>query len=320
MNIKNKISIIIPCYNEEKLIDVSLNNIVKSCNSIDCNYEIIVVDDGSEDSTVEKLKTHHENNNNIKILSLSKNFGSHIAISAGIDFCDNPNFAIIIPADDFDLSNKFNLMIEKYNSGSDIVWSIRSSRKQNFINNFFSKLFYKLFKFLSGFKNYPEKGTSAFFLISKKVINEFKKLRENNRNVNVLIFSMGFKQDSIFFKESLNKRKSSYTFFKKIKIAIDSIVSNSYMPMRIVTSLGIFLSLISLVYFLFIVKDYMFNNIEVTGWTSLIVVLTLVGGIQLLTLGFLGEYLWRTSFDSKKRPLYFVNEKIGIDKNFNEVC
>jgi glycosyltransferase involved in cell wall biosynthesis len=315
MNKINKISIIVPCYNEEKIIDKSLENIIKSCDLTGYNYEIIVVDDGSTDCSEKKLRLFRKNNKKIKILSLSKNFGAHIAISAGIDFVDDPDFAIVIPMDDFELSTNFKLMIEKYNLGSDIVWSVRSKRSQNFINNFLTRIFYKIFIAFSGFVNYPEKGTSAFFLLSRKVIKEFRKLSENNRNVNVLIFSMGFKQDNILYNELNTKRKSSYTFFKKIKIAIDSIISNSYIPMRLASLIGIIFSLISLIYLLSILKDYFFNNISVEGWTSIIAVVTLIGGVQMLTLGFLGEYLWRTSFDAKKRPLYFINEKIGFNEN-----
>ena len=125
---------------------------------------------------------------------------------------------------------------------------------------------------------------------------------------------MGFKQGQVKFNEKENIRKSSYTFIKRFKIAVDSIVSNSYMPMRIISVLGISFSIFSFIYLFYILNDYFFNNIQVEGWTSIIIIVTLMGGIQLLTLGILGEYLWRTSSDSKRRPLYLLDKKIGFDE------
>ena len=175
-----------------------------------------------------------------------------------------------------------------------------------------TKLFYKLFIALTGFKNYPKNGTSAVFLITKKIANELIKFRESNRVINVLLYSIGFKQSFVEYDENKNIRKSSFTFSKRIKIAIDSIVSYSYMPMRIISLLGILLSVFAFIFSIDVILDYYFNDINVEGWTTVVILISLIGGIQLLTLGILGEYLWRTSSDSKKRPLYLLDKKIGF--------
>ena len=142
--------------------------------------------------------------------------------------------------------------------------------------------------------------------------NELKKFKESNRVINVLLFSIGFKQGFIEYNENENIRRSSYTFFKRLKIAIDSIVSYSYMPMRIISLFGIFLSIFAFIFAIDVYLDYLLNDINVEGWTTVVILISLLGGIQLLTLGVLGEYLWRTSNDAKKRPLYLLEKKIGF--------
>lgn len=310
----NKITIVVPCFNEEIYIDNLTNKLESKCISLNYDYEIIFVDDGSTDNSFDEIKKKAENNQKIKIIKLSKNYGFHIAVSAGIDYVENSDLIIVCPLDDIELTKYFDDLILEFKNGCDLVWMVRETRKETKIEKFFSTIFYKLFIFLSGFKNYPKNGTSALFLISSKVSEEFKKFRETNRVTNILLYSMGFKQGQVKFNEKENIRKSSYTFIKRFKIAVDSIVSNSYMPMRIISVLGISFSIFSFIYLFYILNDYFFNNIQVEGWTSIIIIVTLMGGIQLLTLGILGEYLWRTSSDSKRRPLYLLDKKIGFDE------
>ncbi|MDA7637353.1 glycosyltransferase family 2 protein [Candidatus Pelagibacter sp.] len=308
----NKITIIVPCFNEENHVDKFIDRLQNKCISLKYDYEIIFVEDGSTDQSFNIIKNKIENNPKLKLIKLSKNYGFHIAVSAGIDHVINSELIIVCPLDDIELTKYFEDLIEKFYTGCDIVWMVREKRKKTFVSKFFAKTFYKLFKFLSGFNNYPENGTSALFLISKRVAEEFKKFKEANRVTNTLLYSMGFKQGQVKFDENDDIRKSSYTFVKKLKIAIDSIVSNSYMPMRIMSLLGLMFSFFSFIYLFFIIKDYFFNNILVEGWASIIIIVTLLGGIQLLTLGILGEYLWRTSNDSKRRPLYLLDKTIGF--------
>ena len=149
-----------------------------------------------------------------------------------------------------------------------------------------TKIYYKIFIALTGFKNYPENGTSALFLITKKIANELSKYTETNRVINILLYSMGFKQSFIEYEENKNIRKSSYTFLKRFKIAIDSIVSYSYVPMRIISLFGICLSILAFIFTIDIIIDYYFNGINVEGWTTVVILISLLGGIQLLTLVF----------------------------------
>ena len=308
----NKITIIVPCYNEEIYVDKLTDKLVNQCNNLDLNYEIIFVEDGSTDNSFEEIQKKIVTNEKIKVIKLSKNYGSHIAISAGIENSINSDLIIVCPLDDVEIVNLFSKLINKSQEGYEIVWTVRKSRNKRFFLKIMTKLFYKLFIALTGFKNYPKNGTSAVFLITKKIANELIKFRESNRVINVLLYSIGFKQSFVEYDENKNIRKSSFTFSKRIKIAIDSIVSYSYMPMRIISLLGILLSVFAFIFSIDVILDYYFNDINVEGWTTVVILISLIGGIQLLTLGILGEYLWRTSSDSKKRPLYLLDKKIGF--------
>ena len=307
----NKISIVVPFYNEINLIDKCIKSIQDSCKKINFikSYQIIMVDDCSDDKSFQKVEKYLKQYSNIKLIKLSKNYGSHIAITAGINQCKGSDAIIVCPVDDYFLSKYFSKMLLKHLKGNDIVWSLRQNRKQSFFSKIITKIYYKLFIYLSGFKNYPPGGTSSFFLISKKVFKNFSLYNETNRVINILIFSMGFKQGSIEYEERPDTRTTSFTFYKKLKIAIDSIVSHSYVPMRLISLSGIIISLLSFSFLFLTLYQKFFEDIQIEGWTSLIVIITLIGGVQLMTLGVLGEYLWRTSSEVKNRPLYLINQK-----------
>ena len=311
MNI-NKITILVPCYNEEAYINKLTDILVNKCNTLNLNYEILFVEDGSADNSFEEIKKKMNNNNKIKVIKLSKNYGFHIAICAGIENSTSSDLIIVCPLDDIELANLFEKMIEKYREGYEMVWTVRKTRNNSFILNIMTKIFYKIFIAMTGFKNYPEGGTSALFLITRKIAIELTRFKENNRVINILLYSMGFKQGFIEYEENKDIRKSSYSFFKRFKVALDSIISYSYMPMRIISLLGITLGIFAFIFSIDVILDYYLNGISVEGWTTVVILISLIGGIQLLTLGILGEYLWRTSSDAKKRPLYLLDKKIGL--------
>ena len=311
MNI-NKITIVVPCFNEEAHIDKLTDILINQCDRLNSNYEILFVDDGSTDNSFDEIKAKNKYNNKIKLIKLSKNYGSHIAISAGIENSIDSDLIIVCPLDDVKNENLFAKMISKYQEGNEIVWTVRKTRNKNFILKFLTKIYYKIFITLTGFKNYPENGTSAIFLITKKIANEFIKFKESNIVINVLLYSIGFDQGYVEYNENKDIRKSSYSFFKRFKIALDSIISYSYIPMRIISLLGMILSIFAFIFSIDVVIDYYQNGINVEGWTTVVILISLLGGIQLLTLGILGEYLWRTSSDAKKRPRYHLDKKIGF--------
>jgi dolichol-phosphate mannosyltransferase len=317
MQLKN-ISLIIPCYNEENIISKCIYdfiNVIKENKGY--NFDIIIVDDGSTDESIniiKKIRQEIDTNNLVKIIKLSKNYGFHIAVTAGIEFAKKSDAVIVCPADDYFLSTYVKKIIDEFIiNKSEIVWSVRKENNRGMFGNFFRKIFYNLFIFLSGFKNYPKNGTSAFFMLSSKVVQQFLNFKEFNRIINILIFTMGFKQSYIEYEERNDLRKSKYDFFSKLKLALDCFVSYSYVPMRIASLSGVIISLLSFIYLSAIIIEYFFYGTSIEGWASIIVIVLFLGGVQLLTLGFLGEYIWRISVETKKRPLYLIDWKEGLD-------
>ena len=314
LKINKEISIIIPVYNEEKIIDTCIQTFLIEFKKLsNYKFNLIIIDDGSNDKSYEIIRKYVLSNNNIKSLKLSKNYGWHIAISAGLNQARDSDAVIVCPVDDYYMVENLKNILNEHEKGYDIVWTIRKNRSKNFFSNFFSSIFYIIFKYLSGFKNYPKTGTSAFFLISKKVCKNFYHFMETNRVVNMLIFSMGYSQSYIYTNEAKPIRKSKYNFFSKLKIAIDSIVSYSYVPMRIISTIGIIVSILSFIYMSIVLKDYFFSDIEIEGWTTIVVLMLLLGGLQLLGFGILGEYIWRIFNETKKNPLYLVDRKDGFN-------
>ena len=310
---KKIISVIVPCYNESLQIANSIKKIQSEIKKFsNYNFDLIFVDDGSNDDTLAKIRDFKKNNSddiNFKIIRLSKNYGYHIAVSAGIEEVKPGNAAIICPADDYYLFNQIENMIVKFEEENlDVVWSIRKKQKDNNISNFLRAIFYKIFIIFSGFKNYPKNGTSAFFMISPKLIKNFLKFKESERVVNILIYTMGFKQGYIEYFQEKDIRPSNYSFLKKIRLAINYIITYSYVPLRIISAFGFFISFISLVIIIFIIGEYFVKDTVVEGWASIMTLILFLGGVQLLTIGILGEYIWRIFIETKKRPVYLIEE------------
>jgi dolichol-phosphate mannosyltransferase len=315
MEIKDSISIVIPAYNEEGNINELLRRLLEITSKME-NFEwfYVFVDDGSEDKTFFKLKENAANNKNIRILRLSRNFGAHIAASAGIE--NSKSDAIICTG--ADLQEPMELMeklVNEWKKGYEVVWTIRKHRAQSLIGRSFSKLFSRLFRYSSGLRNYPKEGPSGYFLIDKKVAELWGRFRETNRAVGGMLAWLGFRQTVVEYEQSERySGKSRYSYMKLIKIAIDTLVSFSYLPIRVISYLGIFVSFVSFCYAALLVIGKIFFGIGPMGWPSVMVIVLLLGGIQLITLGILGEYIWRGVDESRRRPLYVIMEAVNFDK------
>lgn len=307
------INIIVPCYNEEKNLEkllLKLDDVLK-IGGFKFNY--LFVDDGSIDGTFAYLEEKGRTRKNIRVLKLSRNFGSHIAISAGIENSADVDAIVLLPADLQEPPELIPELLVKWEEGYEVVWTIRESRAQSLVSKFFSITFYKIFVSASNLRNYPREGPSAYFLLDKKVVREWTRFSENNRMIIGLIAWMGFRQTKVYYKQ--NERfagKSSWGFMKLVKIAIDSFVSFSFTPIRFISYIGIVVSLIGFVYSLVLIINKIFFGIGPDGWTSIMVVILFLGGIQLITLGVIGEYIWRGVDESRRRPLYLVSERLNF--------
>ena len=315
-----KITIVIPCFNEEHNLEqlfTKLNSAVREIPEIRFFY--LFIDDGSKDRTFEMIRSISSMNEKIRAIRLSRNFGSHVAISAGLEHVAGSDAAIVISADLQEPPELMRELIDRWQKGFEVVWTIREKRSQSFVGRSMSKTFYKLFIKGSGLKNYPREGPSAFFLIDQKVCLQWSRFKESNRMIIGMIAWMGFRHTAISYRQSeRHSGKSSFTLMKLVKLAIDSFVSFSFAPIRFISYLGILVSLFAFTYSIILIINKLFYGIGPTGWTSLMVIVLFLGGIQLITLGIIGEYVWRGVEESRNRPLYLIAETINIDKDLQE--
>jgi dolichol-phosphate mannosyltransferase len=308
------ISIIVPCFNEANGIDALIQVLDRVVTNVGYLINYLFVDDGSSDDTFAHLAKISKERKNVRVLKLSRNFGSHIAITAGIENSTDADAIIVLPADLQEPPELVPELLKKWEEGNEVIWTIRKKRAQSLIGRFLSLAFYKIFIQGSGLKNYPKKGPSAFFLLDKKVCKQWSKFKESNRMIIGLISWMGFKQTQVYYEQ--NERisgRSSWSFMKLVKIAIDTFVSFSFAPIRFISYLGLLISFIGFIYTIVLIINRLFFGIGPAGWTSIMVVMLFLGGIQLITLGILGEYIWRGVDESRQRPLYLVSEKLNFE-------
>ncbi|MFC3846829.1 glycosyltransferase family 2 protein [Paenibacillus sp. MAH-36] len=304
---KEKFSIVIPVYYNELNIP---NTIPRLQNLQDLlphfELEFIFVDDGSRDKSFELLLEHKKNDSRIKIIKLSKNFGSMSAIQAGLSLASGDCIGIIA-ADLQDPPELFVEMIGKWKQGKKIVMATRSDREESFSQKMFSNSYYYLMEKFA-LKDYPSGGFD-FVLLDKQIVEELNQIQEKNTNIMSLIFWLGHERDSIpYVRQERKFGKSRWTLSKKIKLFIDSFVSFSYAPIRFMSLIGVLTALLSFLYGIFVITNALIGTIELQGWSSLIAITTFLLGIIMVMLGIIGEYLWRILDESRKRPAYIIDK------------
>ena len=307
------ISIIIPFYNEEKNIDFLFGRLIKVLNGLETTYEIICVNDGSQDDTLNCLIKYHQTKPQIKIINLSRNFGKEIALTAGIDYA---NGEAIIPLDS-DLQDPPELieqLIAKWREGYDVVNAMRRSRQgESWIKRFTAHAFYQTIRKMSPLAIPP--NTGDFRLLDRRVVEAIKKIPERNRFMKGLFTWVGFKQTSILFdRQPRFQGDTTWNYWKLWNFAIDGITSFSFFPLKVWSYIGLCVSCVSFVYASFLVIRTILLGVDVPGYASLMVAVLFLGGLQLMTLGIIGEYLGRVYEEVKGRPLYFVREHYGFEQ------
>lgn len=308
-----KYSTIIPVFNEEEVINETYLRLNKVMSSVSENYELIFVDDGSSDNSAPLIKHFCQSDSRTKLISLSRNFGHQIAISAGIEFASG-EAVIIIDADLQDPPEVIPEMISKWNEGYEIVYGKRKNREgESLFKRITAKIFYRMLNGLTGYKMPVDTGD--FRLIDKKVCNVIKELKEKSRYMRGLISWAGFK--STFVEYNRGKRlagSTKYSIGKMIDFALTAIFSFSNFPLRIASCVGFILSFFSFLYLLVAVYEKLFTNYTIIGWTSIIALNSFFNGIVLIILGIIGEYIGRIYDETKGRPLFILKEVIGFNK------
>ena len=313
LNIKDKktLSIILPCYNEAENIIHIKNKILEQIDKLQMDYELIFIDDGSTDGTKEILNKLHKKNKKLKAISFSKNFGHQAAIIAGVQYAKGD--AVIMM--DADLQHPPELIpkiINEWKKGYDIVNTIRKKGKENIFKRITSNGFYKTMNLIS--KTKMPVGAADFRLMDRKVVNAFKNIGETNLFVRGVINWVGF--SSTYIKYKPNKRhagKTKYSLKKMIALAFDGITSFSTAPLQMATLLGLIVSAFSFLYFVYAIYIRLFTTQALTGWTSVIMSVLFLGGIQLISIGILGEYISKIFYEVKRRPRFIIDKKTGFD-------
>lgn len=312
-------SVIIPLFNEEEVFNESYKRLKNVMDSLNEDYELIFINDGSTDTTETLVKNTAILDKKVKLINFSRNFGHQIAISAGMDYSSG-DAVIIIDADLQDPPELIPKMISKYIEGYDVVYAVRSKRKgETFFKKFSAKLFYRTLKYLTDF-NIPV-DTGDFRLISRNVCDVLSSLDERNRFVRGLVSWVGFNQIGIeYVRDDRFAGETKYPLKKMLKLSMDGITSFSVKPLKLSIVLGAIIMIIDFLYCIYlIINKLLFNsNIIIHGWTSTLIITAFLSGIQLLMLGIIGEYLARIFEESKNRPLYIVKEVINLDKKIKK--
>lgn len=308
------ISIIIPCFNEEQVISHTYERVDKAMQSFTHRgYELIFINDGSRDKTLEILREIAKNDLNVKILSFSRNFGHQPAVTAGINMCVG-DVAIIIDGDLQDPPELFPEMVKIHlEQNANVVYGLRGERKgETFFKRISAKYFYKTINFLSDTPLPVDTGD--FRLIDKHVIEAFKNLPEKNKYIRGLISWIGFKQVPItYVRDERFAGETKYPISKMIKFASTSLLYFSKKPLKLALTIGLVSILVGIGLAIWVITGLIYRtNSIVPGWASTIIALIFFGGIQLLTIGVLGEYLGNMFEEIKNRPEYIVHEKINF--------
>ncbi len=307
------ISFIIPAYNEESNLNAlyaRLNEVSKSLP--DQSFEFVIVDDGSTDNTNKILSDLRMRDHRVEAIRFARNCGSHAGLAAGLRYCRG-DAAVILAADLQDPPELVTNLVEKWQGGFKIVWAVRKKREgEPKINLFFSRLYYALMNRLTHVQ-LPPMG-SDMFLIDRAVIEAFKQTYEKNTSIFMLISWLGFAQGYVeYVKQSRKAGASKWNFSKRFKLFVDSVVSFSYAPLRIMSLIGIIVALLGFVFGVDVLLNGLFGH-PIQGYTSLMIVVLILGGFQMMMLGMLGEYLWRTFEESRKRPLYVIEKNSFSEK------
>jgi glycosyltransferase involved in cell wall biosynthesis len=303
----NLISIVVPVFNEEKVIKVFHDRVVKVIEKLPEKFEIIYVNDGSTDNTLKIIQCLRSRHKNLAIVDLSRNFGKEIALTAGIDYSSGDS-VVVIDADLQDPPELIPELIENSRRGYDVVYAKRSSRAgEKAIKKVTAHAFYRVMNKLSRIK-VPE-DTGDFRIMSRRAVNSLKELREQHRFMKGLFSWIGYDQKEVVYKRDARYAgQTKWNYWKLWNFALEGITSFSTAPLIAASYLGLITSLTAFAYAVYVVYKTLVYGDPVKGYPSLMVVILFLGGIQLLAIGVIGEYIGRIFNETKKRPLYLIKD------------
>ena len=309
-----KISIVVPMYNEEEMAVICYERISKVLKELD-NYEseIIIVNDGSKDKTLQIIEELAKKDSKVKVISFSRNFGHQAAVTAGLKETKG-DAIVIIDADMQDPPELIKDMISLWEQGNDVIYAVREKRKgESMFKLLSAKMFYKILYNMSDVK--IPKDTGDFRLADRKVVDVINALPEHNKYLRGLFSWTGFNQKPIKYSRDERKYgKTKYPLKKMLKLAFDGIISFSNKPLKMIGTIGILSVLISFIVFVYAILSYIFNlNNLVPGWASIIICIAFFSGVQLISIWLISEYISRIYDEARNRPEYIIDKKLNID-------
>ncbi len=305
-NKDKRLSVVIPMYNESGNIEELYNGLIKVQQHFANPFEMIFVNDGSTDSSLDIIKGLASSDKNIKIIDLSRNFGHQIAIKAGLSFALG-DAAVVMDADLQDPPELIEKMVNKWQEGYQVVYAIRKTRKEGRLLRFLYAAFYRLLKIMSNTSIPLDAGD--FCLLDKSIVKILSSMPETDPFMRGLRSWAGYKQIGVEYdRQERYSGKAKYTFWKLLKLALDGIVSFSDIPLKIAAIFGFVVSFFS---FLLIIVLFI-KRLPISGTTTIAVLVLFLGGVQLITIGILGEYIGRIYEQTKRRPLFLVKETVNV--------
>ncbi|MHB1187317.1 glycosyltransferase family 2 protein [Thiobacillus sp.] len=308
------LSVVIPCFNEEEVIGETVKRLNAFCSElVNLDVELIFVDDGSHDRTPELLRSFAAEDSRIRLILFARNFGHQIAVTAGIDAASG-DAVVLIDADLQDPPEVVHEMIAKWREGYDVVYGTRTERPgESAFKRATARGFYRLLNRLS---DVPiPLDTGDFRLMSRSVVDTLNAMPERDRFVRGMVSWVGFKQIALPYKRAARfAGESKYPLRKMLRFATDGILSFSTKPLQVSVGLGMLCAALALAGILYALALRLFTNMWVEGWTALMIAVLFIGGVQLISVGILGEYVGRIYSEVKNRPLYIVQEYVGFNQ------
>jgi len=308
----NKLSIVVAAYNEEVNLPILYERIKATCERMAIEWELVVVDDHSADRTWAILQDLAAGDSRVWAYRLARNSGSHQACLCGLEKATG-DCAIYLAADLQDPPETIPALLEKWRQGARIVWAVRGQREgESAATQGGARLYYWLMRRFVGISEMPATGAD-FFLLDRRVVDVLSVFKEANVSLNALLTWIGFKQDRIFYvKQARQHGQSGWSMEKKLKLAVDSVTAFTYKPIRFMSYVGFCVALLGFLYALFVVITRLVLNTQVPGYPSLIVTMLVIGGLQMIMMGVLGEYVWRALDEARNRPRFIIEDTIGL--------
>ena len=304
-----ELSVVIPVRDEEKNLEELVKRIVDSINKIGITFEVIFVTDINRDNTLEVLKSLNKFDDRIKTIKLSSGLGQHMAVIAGLNLTKG-KAVVIMDGDLQDYPEDIPKLYKKYTEGFDVVYGVKEKKNDSALRNLFSKTFIKILNKLSDYK--LDFNTCMFRILSKRTVENILKFSEREPSITGLISIINYPTTEVVVTSGKRTAgETKYNFIRQINLAISFLLSFSTKPLRIASALGFIISSLSFLYLIIVSVQKYFFNVAVLGWATIISLITLSTGLQLFFLGIIGEYIGKIFMETKNRPRYFIEEKIG---------